>query len=247
MSFKLPDQITWLPFQKNNPMEQTRSSQVMATESPKKGPLFEVNFFGWPLLSILPWAVNLKEKIQMPTTILNKELTRQARSQASDTSTSTQPPRVRFRPYVSKVPWHTGARAFLSQIFPRYGHYCGPNWSSGKDGGSLVWDKRPIDWLDYCCYCHDIGYDTHEQEKLLEADLAFLECLEKTHTYSQTKGDKHVAHFYRTMCVQGLRNILIPYRTHLVKLQSGPPLLQFGWLSNMAWKGWSWRTIMKIE
>lgn len=247
MNFKLPDQIPWLASQKNNVMEQTLESQLIATESPKKWPSFDLNFFGWSLLSIIPWAVNIKDKLSMPTT-LNKQLIRRARSRARDVSTATQSPQLRFRPYASKVPWHTGPRAFLSQFFPRYGHYCGPNWSSGKDGGSHVWDKRPIDWLDYCCYCHDIGYDTHDQAKLLEADLAFLECLEKSQkTHVHTKGNKHVAHFYRTMCVQGLRNILIPYRAYLVKLRSGQPLLQFGWLSNMRWKALSWRTNMKME
>ncbi|XP_057515561.1 uncharacterized protein LOC130797088 [Amaranthus tricolor] len=238
MSFELPDHIPWLTFHKNKAMEQTSKAPVVATTSTKKGPSFDFNFIGWSLFQIIPWAVNLKDKFQMPTTI-NKGLTRRARSRSSDVSNAYRTPTLRFRPYVSKVPWHTGVRAFLSQFFPRYGHYCGPNWSSGKDGGSLVWDKRPIDWLDYCCYCHDMGYDTHDQAKLLEADLAFLECLEKTHV--QTKGDKHVAHVYRTVCVQGLRNILIPYRTHLVKLGTGQPVLQFGWLGNIGWKGWNWR------
>ncbi|CAA7405933.1 unnamed protein product [Spirodela intermedia] len=129
-----------------------------------------------------------------------------------------------FRPYVAKVPWHGGARAFLSQLFPRYGHYCGPNWSSGKDGGMPLWDRRPIDWLDFCCYCHDIGYDTHDQAKLLQADLAFLECLERPRM--STKGDAHAAHLYKTMCIAGLRNILIPYRMQLVRMQTGPSFLE---------------------
>ncbi|KAL9250046.1 hypothetical protein AKJ16_DCAP01644 [Drosera capensis] len=71
-------------------------------------------------------------------------LCRRARSTGID-AFNGQSPRLRFRLYVGKVPWHTGVRAFLSQLFPRYGHYCGPNWSSGKDRGSLIWDKRPID------------------------------------------------------------------------------------------------------
>lgn len=225
-------------------METTVKSPSVATESPKRWISFDVKFFDWSLLSIIPWAVNTKDRFQLPTTV-NRKLKRQARSRVINPSTSTQSPRVRFRPYVSKVPWHTGVRAFLSQLFPRYGHYCGPNWSSGKNGGSLLWDKRPIDWLDYCCYCHDMGYDTHDQAKLLEADLAFLECLEKPRM--PTKGDKHVAHLYKTMCIQGLRNILVPYRTHLVKLQSGQPLVQFGWLSNMRWKGWNAQTNDKME
>ncbi|XP_078436349.1 phospholipase A2 family protein [Wolffia australiana] len=124
-----------------------------------------------------------------------------------------------FRPYVAKVPWHGGPRAFLSQLFPRYGHYCGPNWSSGKDNGLPLWDRRPIDWLDFCCYCHDIGYDTHDQAKLLQADLAFLECLERPRM--STKGDAHAAYLYKTMCITGLRNILIPYRMQLVRMQTG--------------------------
>lgn len=129
-----------------------------------------------------------------------------------------------FRPYVAKVPWHGGVRAFLSQLFPRYGHYCGPNWSSGKDQGSMLWDRRPIDWLDFCCYCHDMGYDSEDQAKLLKADLAFLECLEKPRM--PTKGDVRVAELYKSMCIAGLRNILIPYRMQLVRLQGKQSLTE---------------------
>jgi hypothetical protein len=106
-----------------------------------------------------------------------------------------------FRPYVAKVPWHGGPRAFLSRLFPRHGHYCGPNWSSGKEAGSMLWDRRPIDWLDHCCYCHDIGYDTHDQAKLLKADLAFLECLERPRM--ATKGGATMSIIYRAMCITG--------------------------------------------
>ncbi|KAK8957573.1 hypothetical protein KSP39_PZI001390 [Platanthera zijinensis] len=127
-----------------------------------------------------------------------------------------------FRPYVAKVPWHGGVRGFLSQLFPRYGHYCGPNWSSGKAGGSLLWDRRPIDWLDFCCYCHDIGYDDHDQGKLLKADLDFLRCLERPQM--ATKGGAHVSLLYRSMCIAGLRYVLIPYRMQLLRIQSGPSL-----------------------
>ncbi|XP_008782024.1 uncharacterized protein LOC103701656 [Phoenix dactylifera] len=129
-----------------------------------------------------------------------------------------------FRPYVAKEPWHGGVRAFLSQLFPRYGHYCGPNWSSGKDRGSMLWDRRPIDWLDFCCYCHDIGYDTHDQAKLLKADLTFLECLEKPRM--ATKGGAHVALLYRAMCIAGLRYVLIPYRMQLLRLKAGPSFVE---------------------
>lgn len=120
-----------------------------------------------------------------------------------------------FTPYMAKLPWHRGPRAFLSQLFPRYGNYCGPNWSSGKDRGGLLWNKKPIDWLDYCCYCHDMGYDTHDQAEMLKADIAFLECLEKTQM--KTKGNPLIAEAYITMCITGLRNILIPYRKQLLK------------------------------
>lgn len=120
-----------------------------------------------------------------------------------------------FTPYMAKLPWHRGPRAFLSQLFPRYGNYCGPNWSSGKDRGGVLWDKKPIDWLDYCCYCHDIGYDTHDQAEMLKADIAFLECLEKSQM--KTKGNLLIAEAYIRMCITGLRNILIPYRKQLLK------------------------------
>jgi hypothetical protein len=71
-----------------------------------------------------------------------------------------------FRPYVARLPWHGGTRAWLSKLFPRYGHYCGPNWSSGKEAGSVLWDRCPADHLDFCCYCHDMAYDTHDQAQL---------------------------------------------------------------------------------
>ncbi|CAN1250453.1 hypothetical protein LINPERPRIM_LOCUS7430, partial [Linum perenne] len=194
--------------------------------------------WGWSLFSIIPLAITSNQKTQRPTTI-NRKLKRRAQyPQVVDSAVGGggRGNPLRFRPYVSKVPWHTGPRAFLSQLFPRYGHYCGPNWSSGKDQGSLLWDKRPIDWLDYCCYCHDMGYDTHDQAELLKADLKFLECLERP--YMVTRGDSHVAHIYKTMSITGLKNILIPYRTHLVKLQDGIPLINFGWLSNVNFRGW---------
>ncbi|KAJ9541979.1 hypothetical protein OSB04_028485 [Centaurea solstitialis] len=205
-------------------------------EEPPKERNIDMKIWGWSLVSLVPWAVNAKENIKFPT-FFNKKLKNHAHQSRLRNISEPSYATVRFRPYVCKVPWHTGPRAFLSQLFPRYGHYCGPNWSSGKDGGSLLWDKRPIDWLDYCCYCHDMGYDTHDQAELLKADLAFLECLERPHM--ATKGDVRVAHLYRTMCVSGLRNVLIPYREHLVKLKTGQLSLGFGWLGNMKWKGWN--------
>lgn len=212
------------------------------TELPKHQSLLDFKLWDWSVLSIFPLAASSSKNFQAPTTI-NRGLKRKAQRRRMDASNNMSSP-VRFRPYVGKVPWHTGARAFLSQLFPRYGHYCGPNWSSGKDGGSLIWDKRPIDWLDYCCYCHDMGYDTHDQAKLLEADLAFLECLEKPHII---KGNKQVAHIYQTMCIQGLRNFLIPYRRHLLKMQSLQEWMTFGWVNNIRWNGWNVLSNLKRE
>ncbi|KAF7815644.1 phospholipase A2 [Senna tora] len=206
-------------------------------EEPKQVFRNDVKLFGWSFSfhKIFPWAGNSRDRFQRPTTI-NRDLKKHAQTRGNVENGSRDTP-LRFRPYVCKVPWHTGVRAFLSQLFPRYGHYCGPNWSSGKDGGSLVWDKRPIDWLDFCCYCHDIGYDTHDQAELLKADLAFLECLEKQNM--STKGDPHVALLYKSMCINGLKNFLIPYRRHVINLQAGQPLIQFGWLSNLRWRNWN--------
>lgn len=67
-------------------------------------------------------------------------------------------PIPQFVPYTATVPWHSGPRNVFSKFFPRYGNYCGPNWSSGRESGSLHWDTPPIDWLDHCCYRHDMGY-----------------------------------------------------------------------------------------
>ncbi|OMO91464.1 hypothetical protein CCACVL1_07106 [Corchorus capsularis] len=212
--------------------ELTLASTSSLLEYHKQKASFEIRLWGWTLVTVPPRAVDGSNKIGAPTTI-NKGLRRRAQQRGViEPNGGTT---IRFRPYVCKVPWHTGARAFLSQLFPRYGHYCGPNWSSGKEGGSLIWDRRPIDWLDFCCYCHDMGYDTHDQEKLLKADLAFLECLERPHM--STKGDP-LAHLYKTMCTAGLKNILIPYRRHLVKLQYGQPLIDFGWLSTVRRRNW---------
>ncbi|KAE8711335.1 methyltransferase-like protein 22-like [Hibiscus syriacus] len=120
------------------------SNLSFASIEPKQKTSFEIRVWGWTLVSVPPKAVNGNDRNRTPTTI-NKGLKRRAQQ-----NQVIEPPApIRFRPYVCKVPWHTGARAFLSQLFPRYGHYCGPNWSSGKDGGSLIWDKRPIDWLDF--------------------------------------------------------------------------------------------------
>lgn len=210
-------------------MASTVVSTSTLMEAPKQKAQFDAKFWKWTLFSFVPWAKGSEGNIQMPTTV-NKKLKRRRQSRESVDSlarTST----IRFRPYVSKVPWHTGPRAFLSQFFPRYGHYCGPNWSSGKDGGSLVWDRRPIDWLDFCCYCHDMGYDTHDQAELLKADLAFLECLEKPHM--STRGNPHTALLYKTMCISGLRNILMPYRQRLISLQANQLSFGFGWLSGI--------------
>ncbi|BAT88936.1 uncharacterized protein HKW66_Vig0182410 [Vigna angularis] len=236
MDLEFLGKIPWFNAQLN-PYSVTNSVPTKAlTEQPREESGDESKL---PFISLFPWGKSAGDKFQRPSTI-NKGLRRQAQRGQNGIREDGDAIPLHFRPYVCKVPWHTGVRAFLSQLFPRYGHYCGPNWSSGKDGGSLVWDRRPIDWLDFCCYCHDIGYDTHDQATLLKADLAFLECLEKQH--GRTKGDPHVAHLYKTMCINGLRNFLIPYRRNIVNLQHfGQPLIQFGWLSTLRWKSWNFQ------
>ncbi|CAA7046765.1 unnamed protein product [Microthlaspi erraticum] len=211
MNFGLPS-ISW--FNNNNSskkdvaiVETVTSTTTLLEQPGQEKALFDIKIWTWSLSSVIPWAANSGDGKQKPTTI-NRGLKRHVKSRRSSRFNSVNTV-YRFRPYVSKVPWHTGTRAFLSQLFPRYGHYCGPNWSSGKDGGSMIWDQRPIDWLDHCCYCHDIGYDTHDQAELLKADMAFLECLESNKRVV-TRGDAQVAHFYKTMCITGLKSILIP-------------------------------------
>lgn len=213
----------------------TMSAGTMLEAPTEKVAIVDARFWKWSLLSLIPWAMTAGDKIQLPTTV-NRGLKKRAQPRGSPESVD-QRPMIRFRPYVSKVPWHTGPRGFLSQFFPRYGHYCGPNWSSGKDSGSPIWDKRPIDWLDFCCYCHDMGYDTHNQAELLKADLAFLECLEKKNM--STKGDPRIASFYKFMCISGLRNFLIPYRENLLKLQTGKFFFPSLRLSGVKLRGWN--------
>ncbi|XP_068657904.1 uncharacterized protein [Aristolochia californica] len=218
-------------FQQNLLVQPESESEVVSTshetavsKPSHKNVLSDIKIWGRSLRAVLPWATVLQSQSRLSS--LN---TQQRQYSGVQGAVESGCPIPRFRPYVAKIPWHKGARASLSQLFPRYGHYCGPNWSSGKNNGSMVWDRRPIDWLDFCCYCHDIGYDTHDQAELLKADLAFLECLEKPKM--RTKGDAHTAHLYKTMCIAGLKNVLIPYRRHLLRLQAGEPLL--GWLGSL--------------
>lgn len=196
MNSRFPIQMLEFRTQTNNNLGPNLDSTSALKEQQKVG--FDVKLWGLSLLSIFPWMIiNAKNKIGRSTTI-NRGL----RKQAQPLGVAENGKVLRFRPYVSKVPWHTGVRAFLSQLFPRYGHYCGPNWSSGKDRGSPIWDQRPIDWLDFCCYCHDIGYDSHDQVDLLKADVAFLECLERQNM--STRGDARIAHVYKTTCITGM-------------------------------------------
>ncbi|KAG0566806.1 hypothetical protein M758_7G083800 [Ceratodon purpureus] len=119
-----------------------------------------------------------------------------------------------FVPYTATVPWHSGTRNLFSRFFPRYGNYCGPNYSSGRESGSLYWDKAPTDWLDYCCYRHDMGYDTLDQAKLHKADKEFLRCLQ---TIPESAKISTVGVTYRTLYILGLERFLLPYRDILVK------------------------------
>ncbi|KAG7035884.1 hypothetical protein SDJN02_02683, partial [Cucurbita argyrosperma subsp. argyrosperma] len=239
MNLEFFHKFPWFWAQKSNDLGPILKSSDAIGEPGHQNTRFDFRIWGFSLLSFLPWEDNANSRdIILAKTTINRNLKRQVKRGRRTENRDGEAP-LRFKPYVCKVPWHTGVRAFFSQLFPRYGHYCGPNWSSGKDNGSLVWDKRPIDWLDFCCYCHDIGYDTHSQGELLKADMAFLECLERPNM--ATKGDAHIATLYRTMCVSGLKNFLIPYRRHLIQLQSLPhqPAIQFGWLSNLKWFSWN--------
>jgi hypothetical protein len=119
-----------------------------------------------------------------------------------------------FVPYTATVPWHTGSRNLFSRFFPRYGNYCGPNYSSGRESGSLHWDKPPTDWLDYCCYRHDMGYDTLDQAKLHDADKKFLNCLQNI---PESEKIASLGQTYRNLYILGLERFLIPYRDFLVK------------------------------
>lgn len=223
MNFSFFSSLPRIRFRSNGDLQPESNTIYLVKESSELS-LSNIKQWGRSLQAIVSWVVGIRDSFRISS--INTELQQYTRSYGAVESGCTLP---RFRPYVAKVPWHGGARAFLSQLFPRYGHYCGPNWSSGKDNGLPLWDKRPIDWLDFCCYCHDIGYDTDDQAKLLKADLAFLECLEKPRM--STKGDADVAYLYKSMCIAGLRNIIIPYRRQLVKLQSGQPLSE--WLGNL--------------
>ncbi|KAI5065193.1 hypothetical protein GOP47_0020361 [Adiantum capillus-veneris] len=148
-------------------------------------------------------------------------------SEALEEAAHNLPP---FTPYSAQVPWHTGMRAFFSQVFPKYGHYCGPNWSSGRNGGSLLWDKPPIDWVDHCCFCHDVGYDSHDQAQLYKADLELLECLQKMpppkqsqrqgkglSLHSREDSNGAIAWLYRNLYITGLQSFLLPYRRMLLR------------------------------
>ena len=206
MNFGFLGNILWFRAQPNSDLETT--SVFLEQQPEQHNPGFDLKLLGLPLVSLFPWvAVHPKDRSRRTTTSNPSTINRQLRRRAQPHRKAAPRDFLRFRPYVSRVPWHTGVRGFLSGMFPRYGHYCGPNFSSGKDGGSPVWDQRPIDWLDFCCYCHDIGYDTHDQAELLKADLAFLECLEKPNM--STKGDAGVALLYKTMCTTGLHTISI--------------------------------------
>ncbi|KAG0453444.1 hypothetical protein HPP92_024748 [Vanilla planifolia] len=108
---------------------------------------------------------------------------------------------------------------FPSQLFLGTATTAVPTGLVARPAAPCYGISAPIDWLDFC-YCHDIGYDTHDQGKLLKADLAFLECLERPQM--ATKGGAHISLLYRFMCIAGLRYVLIPYRIQLLRLQSGP-------------------------
>ncbi|GBG79578.1 hypothetical protein CBR_g29725 [Chara braunii] len=113
-------------------------------------------------------------------------------------------PFLPYIPYTQKLPWHTGPRAVACRLFPKYGNFCGPNWSSGRDCGALRWDKGPVDWLDHCCLVHDIGYDSHSQVDLYKADCQLLVCLRSPPRGRDGKPFRLSlwGEFYRALCIR---------------------------------------------
>ncbi|KAG2647287.1 hypothetical protein PVAP13_2KG579900 [Panicum virgatum] len=212
----------------------TTASPVTASASPARAGGGASNPLAAFLSSLIPWREQRPPKQQLDhpaasATASAAAARRAAKAAAEEDAAARQLVGCAvplFRPYVAQLPWHGGARAWLSKLFPRYGHYCGPNWSSGKEAGSVLWDRRPVDHLDFCCYCHDMAYDTHDQAQLLRADLAFLRCLEGSRQTPARDGIA-AAVIYRAMCIFGLKTILIPYRTNLVRLQTGPNYADF--------------------
>jgi len=53
----------------------------------------------------------------------------------------------------------------------RYGNYCGPNWSDGKEQVSVCGNNHPIDKLDAACKVHDCAYARGANKK--DADFKF--------------------------------------------------------------------------
>ena len=82
----------------------------------------------------------------------------------------------------------------------------------------MLWDRRPVDHLDFCCYCHDMAYDTHDQAQLLRADLAFLRCLEGSRRTPARDGIAAAA-IYRAMCIFGEPNSPLPILALAVALK----------------------------
>ncbi|CAM6039636.1 unnamed protein product [Sphagnum compactum] len=147
-----------------------------------------------------------------------------------------------FIPYTQTLPWHSAPRNLFSRFFPRYGNYCGPNWSSGRESGSLVWDKKPIDWLDHCCYCHDKGYDSYNQADLYNADVEFLNCLQNIPEVER----KNLPGAYRNLYILGLQRFLIPYRQLVLKRSTEKGSKQFQDLSHNPMQALD-QNISKIE
>jgi hypothetical protein len=123
-----------------------------------------------------------------------------------------------FTPYHAKTPWKTGFQRYVWRFFPRYGNYCGPSWSSGRETGSTVWDTPPIDNLDLCCFHHDVGFDSHEQADLHRADVNFLKCLEEIPRNGGRAGNHSISEFYRKLFILGFKRVMVPYRMLLLDM-----------------------------
>ncbi len=66
----------------------------------------------------------------------------------------------------------------LKPLVPRYGNWCGPNWSGGSSGSA-----PPIDSLDNCCQQHDLCYGKNnllkapfDDPRRVKCDQALVKC-----------------------------------------------------------------------
>lgn len=106
MNFEFLSNIPWFGTCAKNDRGTTFMSTTAVLETPKQGAHFDIKLWGWSVLSVVPWFLNKRENIQGPSKV-KKEWKKPARP-SSFVDSSVRNSGIRFRPYVSKVPWHTG-------------------------------------------------------------------------------------------------------------------------------------------